>query len=97
MKVANRASLRTMKRLMSLLSALTVSVALVACGGGGGGGGSSNAPAGGPPFQVGTASNDPNLPAEPTLPTDNQVCAKLEANNNLVTRPDGALPPESGP
>jgi polygalacturonase len=93
MKVANRTSLRTMKQLMSLLSSLTVSVALVACGGGG----SSNAPAGGPPLQVGTASNDPNLPAEPTLPTDSQVCAKLEASNNLVTRPDGALPPESDP
>ena len=93
MKVANRTSLRTMKQLMSLLSSLTVSVALVACGGGG----SSDAPAGGPPFQVGTASNDPNLPAEPTLPTDTQVCAKLEASNNLVTRPDGALPPESDP
>ncbi len=78
---------------MTLLSSVTVSVALVACGGGG----SGNAPAAGPPFQVGTTSHDANLPAEPTLPTDSQVCANLEASNNLVTRPDGALPPESDP
>ena len=95
MKAADRTSLRAMKQLMSLLSFLTVSVALVGCGGGGGG--SSDAPAAGPLFQVGTTSHDANLPAEPTLPTDNQVCAKLEASNNLVTRPDGALPPESDP
>ena len=47
------------------------------------------------PFQVGTTTFDPNLPAEPQLPTDDQVCATLEASNNLVKRPDGALPPEA--
>src|ERR1700716_3690070 len=46
MKVLNRASLRPMKQLMTLLSCVTVSVTLVACGGGG----SGNAPAVGPPF-----------------------------------------------
>ncbi len=48
-------------------------------------------------FQVGTTTFDSNLPAEPTLPTDAQVCATLEATNNLVRRPDGALPPEADP
>lgn len=47
------------------------------------------------PFQVGTTTFDPNLPAEPQLPRDDQVCATLEASNNLVKRPDGALPPEA--
>ena len=93
MKVANRTGLRTLRQLMGLLASVTVSVALVGCGGGG----SGNAPAAGPLFQVGTTSHDANLPNEPTLPTDDQVCAKLEASNNLVTRPDGALPPESDP
>jgi polygalacturonase len=49
------------------------------------------------PFQVGTVSFDADLPAEPQLPTDDQVCATLEASNTLVTRPDGALPPEADP
>ncbi|TMH07900.1 MAG: endopolygalacturonase [Betaproteobacteria bacterium] len=93
MNVLNRTGSRTMMQLMTLLSSVTISVALVGCGGGG----SSNAPAVGPPFQVGTTNHDANLPPEPTLPTDDQVCAKLEARNNLVTRPDGALPPESDP
>ncbi|MBB3176730.1 glycoside hydrolase family 28 protein [Variovorax sp. Sphag1AA] len=48
-------------------------------------------------FQVGTTTFDPALPPEPTLPTDAQVCATLEASNNLVRRPDGALPPEADP
>lgn len=48
-------------------------------------------------FQVGTTTFDPDLPAEPTLPTDAQVCATLEASNTLVRRPDGALPPEADP
>jgi polygalacturonase len=47
------------------------------------------------PFQVGTTTFDPNLPPEPQLPRDDQVCATLEASNNLVKRPDGALPPEA--
>ncbi len=49
------------------------------------------------PFVVGTTTFDPNLPAEPQLPRDDQVCATLEASNNLVKRPDGALPPEADP
>lgn len=49
------------------------------------------------PFQVGTTTFDPDLPAEPALPTDAQVCATLEASNTLVRRPDGALPPEADP
>ncbi|MBS0450825.1 MAG: endopolygalacturonase [Proteobacteria bacterium] len=48
-------------------------------------------------FQVGTTTFDPDLPAEPSLPADTQVCATLEAGNNLVRRPDGALPPEADP
>jgi polygalacturonase len=48
-------------------------------------------------FQVGTTSFDPALPPEPALPTEAQVCATLEASNNLVRRPDGALPPEADP
>src|SRR5206468_3543684 len=45
--------------------------------------------------QVGVAVTDPDLPAEPSLPTADQVCATLEASNSLVARPDGALPPEA--
>jgi polygalacturonase len=49
------------------------------------------------PFRVGTVSFDPDLPPEPALPTDEQVCATLEASNLLVKRPDGALAPEADP
>jgi polygalacturonase len=49
------------------------------------------------PFLVGTTTFDPDLPPEPKLPTDDQLCATLEASNNLVRRPDGALPPEADP
>ncbi len=49
------------------------------------------------PFMVGTVSFDPDLPAEPSLPTDEQVCGTLEASNLYVKRPDGALPPEADP
>jgi len=49
------------------------------------------------PFRVGTVSFDPDLPPEPKLPTDDQVCATLEASDTLVKRPDGALPPEADP
>jgi polygalacturonase len=68
------------------LGALALSGALAACG--------QNA---NPrkPFQVGTVSFDPDLPAEPALPRPDQVCATLEASNSLVKRPDGALPPEA--
>lgn len=47
------------------------------------------------PLQVGTITYDPNLPPEPSLPTDDQVCATLEASNLYVKRPDGALAPEA--
>lgn len=47
------------------------------------------------PFQVGTTTYDPDLPPEPQLPRDDQVCATLQASNKLVKRPDGALPPEA--
>ncbi|MBS2023956.1 MAG: endopolygalacturonase, partial [Deltaproteobacteria bacterium] len=49
------------------------------------------------PFQVGTTTYDPDLPAEPRLPDPSEVCATLEASNKYVTRPDGALPPEADP
>lgn len=79
------------------LSLTTLSLLLSACGGGG----SSNATAvsydTAKPFQVGTTTFDPDLPAEPSLPSDTQVCATLEASNKLVKRPDGALPPEADP
>jgi polygalacturonase len=47
------------------------------------------------PVRVGTITQDDNLPPEPSLPTDDQVCAVLEASNAYVKRPDGALPPEA--
>src|SRR3954470_11430110 len=49
------------------------------------------------PFVVGVTTFDPDLPAEPRLPTEDEVCATLEASDSLVSRPDGALPPEADP
>ncbi len=49
------------------------------------------------PYQVGVATSDADLPPEPRLPTEDELCATLEASNSLVTRPDGALPPEADP
>src|SRR5262249_11119913 len=49
------------------------------------------------PYQVGVATYDPDLPPEPRLPTEDEVCATVEASNSLVSRPDGALPPEADP
>jgi len=49
------------------------------------------------PYRVGTTSFDPDLPPEPRLPRDDEVCFTLEASNKYVTRPDGALPPEADP
>ena len=95
MNVPNRITWATTKRSMTLLCFVVVGIGLAACGGGGGGG-SNNAPASAA-FQVGTTISDANLPPEPKLPTNAQVCATIEASNNLVTRPDGALPPESDP
>ncbi|WP_414439642.1 glycoside hydrolase family 28 protein [Burkholderia sp. 22PA0106] len=97
-----RASSRTRgARLLCLLAASIVTAAtLSACGG------DSDAPTsigtGSPStanavFQVGTTTSDANLPAEPSLPADAQVCSTLEASNTLVSRPDGSLPPEADP
>jgi len=49
------------------------------------------------PYQVGVATSDPELPPEPRLPLESELCATLEASNSLVTRPDGALAPEADP
>src|SRR6202012_1474874 len=51
----------------------------------------------GDPSRAGPPVPPSSLPAEPTLPTADQVCATLEASNNLVSRPDGSLPPEADP
>jgi polygalacturonase len=83
------------KVLGTLVPCAALVLALAACGGG-----ADNAPNvsySGQPFQVGTTTFDANLPAEPTLPTADQVCATLEASDTLVSRPDGALPPEADP
>src|SRR5450830_1033803 len=87
-----------------LLPMAAAAALLAACGGGGDSAstatsGSQTAVtfAAGSVFQVGTASTDPNLPPEPTLPSDTQVCASLQASNSLVSRPDGSLPPEADP
>ncbi len=71
-----------------------IALALAGCTTDLGSSGSSPATA---PFMVGTVSHDGDLPAEPALPTDEQVCATLEASNAYVKRPDGALPPEADP
>jgi polygalacturonase len=78
---------------------VAIAAALSACGGGGGGGSEAAAVAytAGAVYQVGTTTYDPDLPAEPKLPTDTQVCAVLEASPKLVRRPDGSLPPEADP
>jgi len=86
------------------LSGTALAAILAACGGGG----SDNATAvnydSSKPYVVGTTSFDADLPAEPTLPTDAQVCATLEAGDNvspyaklLVKRSDGALAFEADP
>jgi polygalacturonase len=78
---------------------LAIAASLAACGGGGGGGSTESAVTytAGSVYQVGTTSYDADLPPEPTLPADTQVCAVLEANPKLVRRPDGSLPPEADP
>lgn len=80
-----------------VLPMAAMAAALAACGGGGGSSQSAVSYTAGTVYQVGTTSSDPDLPAEPTLPNDTQVCATLEASNNLVSRPDGSLPPEADP
>lgn len=84
-KNARQGSRRSYGRLP--LFALAVGLALTGCG--------NDTPR--KPFQVGTTTFDPDLPPEPQLPTADQVCATLEANNLYVKRPDGALPPEADP
>ncbi|MCE4555954.1 glycoside hydrolase family 28 protein [Roseateles cellulosilyticus] len=79
------------------LSLATLSLVLSACGGGGDNPTTAVSYDTAKPFQVGTTSFDPDLPAEPTLPTSAQVCATLEASDKYVKRPDGALPPEADP
>ena len=78
--------------------ALPLAAVLAACGGGGSTDGATATTYNpGSVYQVGTTAFDPDLPAEPTLPKDTQVCATLEASSNLVRRPDGSLPPEADP
>jgi len=79
------------------LGVSALSLVLVACGGGGASNSTATSYQSAQPFKVGTTTSDSNLPAEPTLPTPDQVCATLEASNTLVKRPDGALPPEADP
>ncbi len=81
----------------ALLALTGLTLALAACGGGGGNDSTAVSYESTKPFQVGTTSYDPDLPPEPTLPSDTQVCATLQASNTLVKRPDGALPPEADP
>jgi polygalacturonase len=74
------------------LTALIGSIALLAaaCSGG-----NSQSPAPvAAQYQVGVATQDAALPAAPQLPTSDQVCATLYANDNLVRQPTGALTPE---
>ena len=87
------------KNLARVAMATAIAAALAACGGGGGGGSAASAVTytDGAVYQVGTTAYDPDLPAEPQLPKDTEVCATLEASNNLVRRPDGSLPPEADP
>jgi polygalacturonase len=87
-----------------LLPMAAAAALLAACGGGGDSASTATSGpqtavtfASGSVFQVGTTASDPNLPPEPTLPSDTQVCASLQASNNLVSRPDGSLPPEADP
>jgi polygalacturonase len=88
-----------MQQTKIVLPMLVIAASLAACGGGGGGGADAAkvSYSAGAVYQVGTTTFDPDLPAEPKLPTDAQVCATLEASPKLVRRPDGSLPPEADP
>jgi polygalacturonase len=68
-----------------LLAGMALTLALAACGGGGSGP-SAVTYTSNQPYQVGTTSVDTNLPPEPTLPADVQVCATLNASDKLVSR-----------
>jgi polygalacturonase len=92
------------KQLSALVPCVATTLLLAACGGGGGNSTPvSYSPA--KPFMVGTTTYDANLPAEPSLPTDDQVCATVVAQPNviggkqvpMVSRPDGSLTPEADP
>jgi polygalacturonase len=89
----------TMQQTKIILPMLVIAASLAACGGGGGGGSEASAVSytAGAVYQVGTTTFDADLPPEPKLPTDTQVCATLEASPKLVRRPDGSLPPEADP
>jgi polygalacturonase len=86
-----------------LLPMAAAAALLAACGGGGStpstatSGSQSAVTYSSGVFAVGTTAVDAELPPEPTLPADTAVCATLQASNNLVSRPDGSLPPEADP
>jgi polygalacturonase len=90
------------RQLLKAAVALSSSAVLAACGGGASSGDASpgatavsySTPSA---YPVGTTTFDPDLPQEPQLPDATQVCATIEAHNNLVRRPDGSLPPEADP
>jgi polygalacturonase len=90
------------RHLLKAAAILTSTAVLTACGGSSGTGTASPGDTAvtystSTAFQVGTTAFDPDLPAEPKLPDATQVCATIEAHNNLVRRPDGSLPPEADP
>src|SRR3954462_3927502 len=49
------------------------------------------------PYQVGVATSDPELPPEPRLPLESELCATWAASTSRVPRPDGARAPEADP
>lgn len=88
-----------MKHPYTRLLLAAMALLLAACSGGGSTtpGSSKVEYSGAQVAQVGTTTYDPDLPPEPALPNSDQVCATLEANNKVVRRPDGSLPPEADP
>lgn len=91
MTLSNQNMLRARRGLAVLVSAVAISSALIGCS-------ATSYKKPDPVVQVGTFTGvDPNLPTEPSLPTDTQVCATLEASNSLIFHTDGSLPPEADP
>ena len=91
MKSSNQNKLRSKKFFAVMLSSGLVSVLMAGCNGK-----AYVAPA--QVVQVGTSTAvDSNLPTEPSLPTDTQVCSTLYASDSLIARVDGSLPPEADP
>ncbi len=91
MKKSNMYIPRTKSLLVALIAGGMISTVLTGCSGT-----SYKAPT--QVVQVGTSTAiDPNLPAEPSLPTDAQVCSTLYASDSLIARVDGSLPPEADP